>query len=416
MKLSLRLSLVAWSLVSASELLAQPRARPDRPAVSLTLPWRLETALGHPIGFAGPFVARIGGRLVLAGGACFPDGPPWDGHPKRWFDRIATKPLFSSGRWRVDRLRLPGRLAYGVTLQAENSRAILIGGCDAKAHSSKCWSLHSASGADADLKIESYPALPMPLAYASGRAAGRLPLRCGGPAGARGARATRRAAVLDLRARAGRRLESYRALAWAGSLPRGVWNARLVALRVRWLRSRPEDATASSPTRRIPVAPRARLVSHCRPSSADRCGGTGVCCLGQARRLRWRQRDAQRCPEKSSGLLDRPTLVRAFYGSLARRRACCARRTRRSVGATRGAGHDRRGVGRRSNLHCQWRNQAGCAHTSGLFDCDARRQEAQPPREPRPHDLRLATPRLARALAAIARGLEVVILSVAATR
>ena len=176
-----RSRLVALSLLcAAAGSAAAQKPQPGRAQDSwIRLDWRLEKPIGHPIGMGGPSVARIGDRLVVAGGACFPDGPPWDGHPKRWFDRIETKSLFDPhAEWKLESLKLPQPLAYAVTLQAENAKAILIGGCDAKAHSARCWALTAAD--NSTLQLEPYPPLPMPLAYAAGARLGSMLCVAGG--------------------------------------------------------------------------------------------------------------------------------------------------------------------------------------------------------------------------------------------
>src|SRR5918993_2565532 len=53
-----------------------------------TFAWSSLPPLPDPIGFAGPYAGVSNGALLVAGGANFPDGPPWEGKPKVWHDRI----------------------------------------------------------------------------------------------------------------------------------------------------------------------------------------------------------------------------------------------------------------------------------------------------------------------------------------
>ena len=52
------------------------------------LEWSELKPLPDEFGFAGPFAGTSGGALIVAGGANFPDGYPWDGGKKVYHDRI----------------------------------------------------------------------------------------------------------------------------------------------------------------------------------------------------------------------------------------------------------------------------------------------------------------------------------------
>ena len=49
--------------------------------------WEELAPLPDEHGFAGSFAGSSGGALLVAGGANFPDGPSWNGHPKAGHDR-----------------------------------------------------------------------------------------------------------------------------------------------------------------------------------------------------------------------------------------------------------------------------------------------------------------------------------------
>jgi N-acetylneuraminic acid mutarotase len=76
---------------------------------------------------------------VLAGGANFPDGPPWEGGKKVWYDDVFVLET-PGGEWRTAGI-LPCPLAYGVSVSHKRG-LILIGGSDARRHYASVWVLH----------------------------------------------------------------------------------------------------------------------------------------------------------------------------------------------------------------------------------------------------------------------------------
>jgi len=52
--------------------------------------WEKLASLPDKEGFASPFAGVIAGKLVVAGGANFPDKKPWEGGMKVWHDSIYT--------------------------------------------------------------------------------------------------------------------------------------------------------------------------------------------------------------------------------------------------------------------------------------------------------------------------------------
>ena len=97
------------------------------------LRWGELPALPDAIGFAGVFAGVSNDALIVAGGANFPTGPPWDGHPKRWHDRIFVLPN-PDASWQTG-FQLPRPLAYGVSATWGNT-LICLGGGDQERHSS----------------------------------------------------------------------------------------------------------------------------------------------------------------------------------------------------------------------------------------------------------------------------------------
>ena len=96
----------------------------------LTIEWsQLPELPDSTLGFGGPFAGVHHGALLLAGGANFPDGPPWTGAPKVWHDEIYLLEKDAKA-WRVvGKLQQP--LAYGASVSTSDG-VILLGGCDAE--------------------------------------------------------------------------------------------------------------------------------------------------------------------------------------------------------------------------------------------------------------------------------------------
>lgn len=88
--------------------------------------WKRLPDLPDPIGVAGAFAGVSGGALIVAGGANFPDRPPWEGGKKVWHDTIwaLEKP---DGEWRVAG-KLSGPNGYGVSISHDGALFGIGGG------------------------------------------------------------------------------------------------------------------------------------------------------------------------------------------------------------------------------------------------------------------------------------------------
>jgi SSS family solute:Na+ symporter len=132
------------------------------------LSWGTLASLPDAIGFAGPFCGTDGAALMVAGGANFPDRPPWEGGKKIWHDRIFILEN-SEGTWlEVGELRRP--LGYGVSLSlpagtAAGPGVVCLGGSDAERHYADCFILRWKNQ---KIEIVDLPSLPRPLANACG--------------------------------------------------------------------------------------------------------------------------------------------------------------------------------------------------------------------------------------------------------
>lgn len=125
-------------------------------------------------GFAAPFVGESNGALIVAGGANFPNGYPWEGGVKLWYDSVFVleKP---NGKWRTG-FKLPRPLAYGVSITTDKG-LLCIGGGDSEKHLAGVFLLEWIDG---QIKTTEYPPLPRPCAFASGARIGNIVYLAGG--------------------------------------------------------------------------------------------------------------------------------------------------------------------------------------------------------------------------------------------
>lgn len=83
--------------------------------------------LPDPVGVAGAVVGVLPAGLLVAGGANFPEAPPWEGGAKAYHDRVHL--LGEDGVWRTLEERLPEPRAYGVSVSTPRG-VIVAGGHD----------------------------------------------------------------------------------------------------------------------------------------------------------------------------------------------------------------------------------------------------------------------------------------------
>jgi len=145
-------------------------------------------------GLAGAFAGVHDDALIVAGGANFPKGTPWEGGKKVWWDDIYVLVKVKEGaddydsairlpgpdgkpaekgtryRWVHPETKLPRPLAYGVSISTDDG-VICIGGCDADA----CYAdvFHLAWDAEKQtITVTSLPPLPRPLSFMGGARVG----------------------------------------------------------------------------------------------------------------------------------------------------------------------------------------------------------------------------------------------------
>ena len=190
--LTLTLFLLLGTAVSTAGVPATQLTETDviRWDTSLSLP-QLD---GTPnIGIAGVFSGRIDGKLLIAGGANFPDRTPEANGEKRYHQDLY---LYDASRgWQVIRDALPAPRAYGISVTLPEG-VLCIGGCDA----SDCTDQVSLLTLDGDRpRFTPWPSLPRPLANAAGALVGHRIYVAGGieQVGG-GTAATRNFFMLDL--------------------------------------------------------------------------------------------------------------------------------------------------------------------------------------------------------------------------
>lgn len=152
------------------------------------------TARKPDIGVAGAFSGIVSNRLVILGGANFPDGLPSEGGLKKWHGDIYVHDN-ASGIFEVLRGAMPHPLAYGMSVTLPDG-LLCIGGCD----SAQCYSDVFLFSLDTSGRpvFERYPSLPHPLADATCCRIGRKIYVLGGIESMRDPAATRDFFMLDL--------------------------------------------------------------------------------------------------------------------------------------------------------------------------------------------------------------------------
>ena len=139
---------------------------------AVLLEWTpLPTLLNTP-GVASPFVGTSDNVLLVAGGANFPDAPPWKNGTKIWHDKIYA---LIDQRWQIIG-KLPTPRAYGVSLQTPRG-VLCVGGSDAEQHLSGVFLIRFVAGR---MQFENLPSLPVSIANACGVFAGGTVYIAGG--------------------------------------------------------------------------------------------------------------------------------------------------------------------------------------------------------------------------------------------
>jgi SSS family solute:Na+ symporter len=166
------LAAVAHPAITSAQ---QAQRAPVRPAGTAALTWKSLPDLPDRFGFAGPFAGVSNGALIVAGGANFPDGPPWEGHAKVWHDRVFVLPK-PNGAWVEASEKLPRPIGYCVSVSTPLG-IVCIGGGDAKQHYRDVFVIEFKDGR---INRRELPPLPVPLSEACGAALNNVIYVAGG--------------------------------------------------------------------------------------------------------------------------------------------------------------------------------------------------------------------------------------------
>ena len=141
------------------------------PNAARRIAWDLLPPLPGPHGFASPFAGVVEDTLVVAGGANFPDGYPWEGGKKVWHDRIFL--LYKDATaWEVPVARLPRPMAYGVSASLPQlGIVVMAGGSDQRNQPVR--EVLALGMSRKDVRLKPLPPLPVPLAESSGLSVGK---------------------------------------------------------------------------------------------------------------------------------------------------------------------------------------------------------------------------------------------------
>ena len=190
-------TLTAVLLVLAAACPAAPGAEPLKWAELPKLP--PAPGQSRQIGVAGPFAGVHNDALLVAGGANFPDAPPWDGGKKVWHDAVFALVRGADGsmQWLADKsYTLPRPLAYGAAVDVPDG-VLCIGGCDA----TRCYAdvfLLQWDPKTKAIATKPLPPLPRPLAFTAATRMGSRIYVAGGQETMKDAAATHNFWVLDL--------------------------------------------------------------------------------------------------------------------------------------------------------------------------------------------------------------------------
>lgn len=139
-----------------------------------SLEWHSLQPLPDSVGLAGAFAGATRAGLLLAGGANFPDRPPWAGGEKVWHDRVWLL-SHPDGSWReVGKLSHP--LGYGISAVTP-AGLVCVGGSDRQRHFATAFLLELSGE---EVRERPIATLPCPLANACGASVGQILYVCGG--------------------------------------------------------------------------------------------------------------------------------------------------------------------------------------------------------------------------------------------
>ena len=139
------------------------------------LTWTELPVIPDKEGFAAPFVGVSNGALLVAGGANFPDGYPWEDGRKVWYDSVFVLAKPNAKKWQTQ-FKLPRPLAYGISITTDKG-LLCIGGGDSERHFADVFQLEWKGGR---IHTTEFPSLPKSCAFGSGVRVGSVVYVAGG--------------------------------------------------------------------------------------------------------------------------------------------------------------------------------------------------------------------------------------------
>ena len=134
-------------------------------ALGGALEWDRLPDLPDREGFAGVFSGVVSEGeedfLVVAGGANFPDGRPWEDGKKFYYDGIYILPLKEDSEWRTAAVKLPIKVGYGMSVSLKSGKCLFMGGKNEAASRAEVLELSMALG---KVKISRIGNLPRAIA------------------------------------------------------------------------------------------------------------------------------------------------------------------------------------------------------------------------------------------------------------
>ncbi len=159
----LTIQFASWLILSATAFVGGATAADP-------IDWQELPPVPDEHGFASPFAGMVGDRLIVAGGANFPEAPPWKGGTKVWHDRIFVYSPDDQS-WTELETRLPEALAYGVSVSMpQRGSVVMVGGSNGQ--NEPTTTVTELRWEENMPIFETLPPLPIPLAEMSGVALG----------------------------------------------------------------------------------------------------------------------------------------------------------------------------------------------------------------------------------------------------
>jgi len=164
---SLLTALACLALLMPASAALQAGGARDEASARDQLDWTDLAPIPDDLGLGGPFVGTLDGKLVVAGGANFPNGMPWEDGAKVWHREIHVLDE-RDGEWRHAG-DLPAARAYGLTFETQQG-LLLLGGSDAATTYADAWLLTFAEDGGIEVAGVDAARLPARTAFAAGAA------------------------------------------------------------------------------------------------------------------------------------------------------------------------------------------------------------------------------------------------------